>query len=308
MSEEKFDSKESQTIYHLRVSNYMSYRKQNNKSYAAKRRMFNPSAWTSGFQGAMDKAAELAHDGWIVETDQGALDPKQAEDLSKEAKRRGYDTQVIPIVKDGDDIVAQFVAVKQKAAAPAAAQPVSKQASPPVNLNTAIAPEEVEANFIKEFYAKGRQPDGTQADNGFIMAPNRTTCLIRRDASPQTKSPLVDSSIDTLKTPWGGIDAEAVAALGLAKNTKKQVIFGPAGGEVKANIDVLLKGVRSLGGSTSTSPGRPIKIAAASKDGVIFLGNTEGDRVCIAPVIGPNGPEDIAYNDALSNYRSNIGS
>ena len=286
----------------------MTYRKQNsNKSYSAKRRPFNPSAWTAGFQGAMDKAAELARDGWIVETDQGALDPEQAEELTKEAKRRNYDVEVIPIVKDGDDVLAQFVAVKQKAAT-AVAQPVSKQASPPVNLNTAIAPEEVEANFIKEFYAKGRQPDGTQADNGFIMAPNRTTCLIRRDASPQTKSPLVDSSIDTLKTPWGGIDAEAVAALGLAKNTKKQVIFGPAGGEVKANIDVLLKGVRSLGGSTSTSPGRPIKIAAASKDGVIFLGNTEGDRVCIAPVIGPTGPEDIAYNNALSNYRSNIGS
>ncbi len=271
--------------------------------------MFNPTAWTSGFQGALDKAAELARDGWLVETDQGALDPQQAEELSKEAKRRGYDTQVIPIVKDGDDVVAQFVAVKPKAPPPAAAQPqsTSKQASTPVNLNTTIAPEEVEANFIKEFYAKGRKPDDTQSDNGFIMSPTRTTCLIRRDASPQTKSPLTDSSIDTLKTPWGGIDAEAVAALGLAKNTKKQVILGPTGSEVKVNIDVLLKGVRSLGGSTSTSPGKAIKMAAASKDSVFFLGNSEGDRICIAPVIGPVGSEDIPYNEALSNYRNNMG-
>jgi hypothetical protein len=281
----------------------MSYRKQNNKSYAAKRRTFNPTAWTSGFQGALDKAAELARDGWLVETDQGALDPQQAEELSKEAKRRGYDTQVIPIVKDGDDVVAQFVAVKPKATPPpVAAQPESKQASPTVNLNTALAPEQVEANFIKEFYAKGRKPDDTQADNGFIMSPNRTTCLIRRDASPQTKSPLTDSSIDTLKTPWGELDAESVQALGLAKNTKKQVILGPTGSEVKINIDALLKGVRSLGGST-----KKIKMAAASKDSVFFLGNSDGDRICIAPVIGPVGAEDIPYNEALSNYRNNIG-
>ena len=43
----------------------------------------------------------------------------------------------------------------------------------------------------------------------------------------------------------------------------------------------------------------------AAENGIFYIVNTEGYRVCIAPVIGPNRPEDIAYNDALSNYRSN---
>jgi hypothetical protein len=109
--------------------------------------------------------------------------------------------------------------------------------------------------------------------------------------------------VDTLKTAWGELDAESAQALGLAKNTKKKVIFGPSGGEVKVQIDVLLKGFRALGGGA----GKKIKIAAAAKDSVLFLGNSEGDRVCIAPVVGPVDADDIQYNDALSNYRNNIG-
>ncbi|MGA3110488.1 MAG: hypothetical protein ABSE15_00465 [Candidatus Bathyarchaeia archaeon] len=277
--------------------------KKGNKSYANRRRMsVNPSAFTAGFEGAVKKAEELAAQGWLIDTDQGALDPEQAAKAQKEAQKQGYDTEVIPIVKEGDDVLAQFVAVKPKSAAPMQQTPQPASAGPPVTTNTLLDPQEAEAAFVKSFY-KGKKPTANQMDNGFVMMPGRVGAFIRRDATPQgqTAQELVKMAEQGFQdNPWGTVTGEALNALSYAQKDKKTgLVLGAAGSEIKVPLDKFVQGVNALGGA-----GR-VKMAGQKKDGLAFLQNTEGDRILIAPLVGDPLPSDVSYNDALAKYRSN---
>ena len=93
------------------------YRKKRIKNTYARlaNRGYNPSMWTKGFQNAIQKADALSKKGWAVDTDQGALTTIQAEVVTKEAERKGFETQLIPIAQMNGG-VAQFVATKPKPA------------------------------------------------------------------------------------------------------------------------------------------------------------------------------------------------
>ena len=68
--------------------------------------------WSKGYYSAIKKASELSKSGWMVETGEGALTAEQANQKAEEAKRRGWEAQIIPIADLGSG-VDSFVAVRQ---------------------------------------------------------------------------------------------------------------------------------------------------------------------------------------------------
>jgi len=279
----------------------MGYRKQQTKrkSYMPQRRVFaSPSAWTDGFQGALQKAEALAKDGWIIDVDQGALTNEEANAVAAEAKKKGFETEMIPIAEIEGDVVAQFVAVKPKQTAAAAQEPEEE----PQAASTAFTPEQIEALFINEFW--NGKPSDTAVDNGFIMSQDSVVALGRRDST--SSSNVLAKGRTALAQPWGELDAESYGALQLAKkNKKKSIALGTTGNETKVSIDNLVKAMRVLG--------KKVKIVNdGSKDSVLYLGNQDGDIMALAPRIDDSGltapdPENIGYNEALAAYRTAHG-
>jgi hypothetical protein len=257
--------------------------------------------WTNGFQGAIQKADALAKQGWVVDTDRGALTTKQAEAMAKEAEKKGFETQLLPIAQlDGG--VAQFVATKPKLVDPASSSPTAATSA------GSLTADQIEGNFLREFWSPAEQP--TEMDNGYTLNPATTMGFARRDADPKSAKDLVAKGRRLLQDPKAAIreefDREAVVAIYNAyKNMgKKFVAFGPTGQETAADAKNILKGIRALQGGREDTK---IRIASEGKDGVVYLANPEGDMAILAPIVSDDpstkDPNTISYNEAIAAVR-----
>ena len=281
----------------------MTYRRKSSKSYQRNRRPYsNPSVWTEGLTRAVEQAAKLEKDGWVVNVDEGALTPEEAEALTKEAQRRGFDSQAIPVAVDGEP-VAQFVAVRRKAGAAPVEETTAATAT--TGQYDDLTVEETEAQYLRLFYGGEANKDQRNVDNGYILSPDRTLAFARRDATPVASASVLNNARQALQQPVGMLDNESARAIQYARTILKKstVALGPQGYEsyvVTANLE---KGIRALAGKGSAihanlavPPGNPVAVA-----------NPAGDIIVIAIQIIEDPKTDrtvISYNDALAAYRS----
>lgn len=277
------------------------YRRQPRKSYQRNRRPWtNPSTWTEGFHNALQQAEKLAKDGWIIDVDEGALTPEEADMATMEAQRRGFESKVIPVAEVDGEVVAQFVAIKRADGAPVEEE-AATAAEPAEDLGLTV--EEAEAQFLQLFY-KGQQPDDDKCtDSGVIMTQDRIMAFVRRDATPTTVKSTVDKVRTLLQHPAGNFDNESIQALQYAKKQGKTIVaLGSSGQEEYFQIDKLVKGLRGLSGKRGK-----INVAVGIAKGYpLALGNTTGDMIMLAPTIPTSTPHPTitTYNDALSAYRT----
>lgn len=285
----------------------MPYKRKGRQSYSRQQRQpttrrpwSGPSAWTDGFTKAIEQAEKLSKEGWTVDTGEGALTPEEADQFVKEAKKKGFETQKIPVAELDGEAIAHFVAIRQVGQAGAADQPDQTTTGVPDDLPV----DAVEAQFLQLFYS-GLPPSDDAVDNGFIMTSDKTVAFIRRDAEPASNvAGVVDSARDNLKQPNGVLDTESAQALIFAKQNNKDVVaFGAQGQEVYVDIKKFAQGLMSLGDSQDR-----VKVNIATKDTAdpIAISNSAGDMMIFSPVILEGKPDSkiITYNQALTAYRN----
>jgi hypothetical protein len=271
----------------------MSYRRKSRGQYGRSMRhtLISPAShqrfrtdWDSGLNAALERVEFLRKEGWIVNTEREALMGGQAKKLSAEFEGAGYETQVVPVAKwSGEDVV--FLAYRPRPK-PQAPEAPKEAATPSAPSAPPMSPNET---YRREFWG-GKEPDSGSVDGGIVMGADRTTMFIPHDAA-STKDffkPVVGQfnkakSLDGLTWP-GKAFVEKVLKDQKGKG-KERVVFGSGADATPLGIDLVLKGLKVLGGK------EPITIYGG-ENLPAFMVNADGDKVVIAPNLGGGTDQD----------------
>jgi len=283
----------------------MSYRRRSKVQYGRSMRhtIISPAShqrfrtdWDGGLNAALERIESLRKEGWTVNTEREALMGGQAKKLSAQYEGAGYETQEVPVAKwSGEDVV--FLAYrprpKPQAQAPETPKEAPKAPSAPIPSTPAMSPGEI---YMKEFWG-GNEPDLGSVDGGIVMGADRTTMFIPHDAAP-TKDffkPVVvevfnkTKCLDPIGLTWPGKGFVEKALREQKAKGKERVVFGSGPDATPLGIDLVLKGLKILGGK------EPITVYGNGTATPAFLINADGDKLAIAPNLG-GGTEQYKVN------------
>jgi len=267
----------------------MSYRQKGKQSYSISRRRQLPSLntsfrpiWDKGLGEALIQIEKLRNEGWIVDSERGALTQSQADEFVKRVEKSGFETTRIPVARWEEDL-AQFVAYKPKqgesieSSIPPEAQPEPKKS------REASEVDPIE-RFQMMFWPRG-SPD--LPDEGTLMSPGRDMAVVNHNASPTHSLSKLASETISQATVRGLLDYDKLVKALKAKKDKVKFKTGEhfSLDKMKRSVKVLGKGEAYF---ASTKP-----LAVKNKRGDVFL---------IAPLEGvpDNNPGSIDFDELSS--------
>jgi hypothetical protein len=257
------------------------------------------ASWENGLRKALSRVEELKSQGWNVDTQRGALTEKQADFYVQAAEKMGYETTRVPVAMWVEDKV-QFVAYKPKT-------PVTEEAKiPPPHPQSETKPRTLTRkdtlNPLEEFqkmFWKKKQPGPDDVDDGFLMSPDRTMAVIRKDASPHSvwrnianlvaetvQNPEVVEELDYNKL----VKAEKISKTVNPHTRSKWTKYVSFNGNVYG-IDKIKQALRVLGARKQG------KAYVKSGNFPLVVQNPAGDSVLIASaVIEPIDPRIVSIS------------
>jgi len=286
----------------------MSYRRKSRAQYGRSMRhtLVSPAShqrfrtdWDGGLNSALDRIEALRKEGWIVNTEREALMGAQAKRLSAQYEGAGYETQEVPVAKwSGEDVVFLAYRPRPKPQAPETPKE-AKVAAPSAPSAPAMSPGEI---YRKEFWG-GNEPDSGSVDGDIVMGADRTTMFIPHDAAP-TKDffkPVVEQfnktkCLDPIGLTWPGKGFVEKALREQKAKGKERVVFGSGPDATPLGIDLVLKGLKILGGK------EPITVYGSGTATPAFLINADGDKLAIAPNLGgtPTDQDKVNWTEIVT--------
>ena len=167
-----------------------------------------------------------------------------------------------------------------------------------VETEAPLTPEQVTNAYVKSFF-NGSTPDPSIVQSGVIMDPRRVVELIRRNAQPADE--FTENAKKLIQGPPTEIvddAAKTVKALNYAwKKTvppKKHVMVetAPGSGSV-VTTENFVKALKTLGKTK-------IRVYSERPDSPVYLANSQGDIVVMAPVMQVSPSEITTIKRALA--------
>jgi len=240
------------------------------------------SSWDAGLDQALARIEQLKNEGWNVDVERGTLTESQTERFIRHAETHGFETQRIPVAEWAGSPV-QFVAYKPKQVGEETTIPPA-QPEPKVKRTREITPEEMLEKFQREF------PTSDQPDNGCVMSADRTAAFAAHNANPQGSGMQFPKIADDLEknASASGIVKEAdvretFQRVKLAEFDKKKVVAIGNGGY---SIQFVRKALKVFGKGK-------VKFYVKDANSPLAIKNQRGDRIIIAPKIGPHDPNEV---------------
>jgi len=258
--------------------------------------------WETNFDKAYKQALALKDQGYLVDEGlrRGAIMESEAKRLAASFKKAGYEVQLIPIARWGDERVV-FLVHRPPKGEPSPTTP--SQPKEPIVKEIEHPPEKAIRMFVATFHAAPNQPDDPQKlrDRGYLIDKDHFVGLVDPD-SPSTE-PLVEMAREARTKATAIIipNTSRFRTLLARKARDHPVVTIDQAGNKGLNVERLVKALRVLGdGYVKLEPFSDQTLKPA------YLFKDKGYAISIAPVVEPSDPK-LPLDTVISEFKGQAG-
>jgi len=258
--------------------------------------------WETNFDKAYKQALALKDQGYLVDEGlrRGAIMESEAKRLAASFKKAGYEVQLIPIARWGDERVV-FLVHRPPKGEPSPTTP--SQPKEPIVKEIEHPPEKAIRMFVATFHAAPNQPDNPQKlhDRGYLIDKDHFVGLVDPD-SPCTE-PLVEMAREARTKATAIIipNTSRFRTLLARKARDYPVVTIDQAGNKGLNVERLVKALRVLGdGYVKLEPFSDQTLKPA------YLFKDKGYAISIAPIADPSDPK-LPLDTVISEFKGQAG-
>jgi len=258
--------------------------------------------WETNFDKAYKQALALKDQGYLVDEGlrRGAIMESEAKRLAASFKKAGYEVQLIPIARWGDERVV-FLVHRPPKGEPSPTTP--SQPKEPIVKEIEHPPEKAIRMFVATFHAAPNQPDDPQKlrDRGYLIDKDHFVGLVDPD-SPSTE-PLVEMAREARTKATAIIipNTSRFRTLLARKARDHPVVTIDQAGNKGLNVERLVKALRVLGdGYVKLEPFSDQTLKPA------YLFKDKGYAISIAPIADPSDPK-LPLDTVISEFKGQAG-